>query len=128
MRTFCAMVAAVVAALSLSSALSLAEDFQSSKVIDVAPYRKSSAPIIAPNNGYPVLISTDEDLITITVAFDGMSYSANFRQTRDFKSSTLIVGDSIAARLDGDKLVLRKPNGKEIKAKITRRARLEPKP
>jgi hypothetical protein len=114
--------------MSFFSGFSLAEDFQNAKVIDIAPYRKSNAPIIAPNNGYPVLISTDQDMITITVAFDGMSYSANFRQTRDFKSSTLIVGDSIAARLDGDKLVLREPNGKEIKATLTRRARSEPKP
>lgn len=126
MRLFCAIT--ILAAMSFFSGFSLAEDFQNAKVIDIAPYRKSNAPIIAPNNGYPVLISTDQDMITITVAFDGMSYSANFRQTRDFKSSTLIVGDSIAARLDGDKLVLREPNGKEIKATLTRRARSEPKP
>jgi hypothetical protein len=126
MRTICPI--GILAALSLLPTLLLAEDFQNAKLIDIAPYRQSNAPIIAPNNGYPVLIPTDQNMITITVALNGMSYSANFRQSRDFKSSTLVVGDSILARLDGDKLVLRKPNGKEIKATVTRRARLEPKP
>jgi hypothetical protein len=125
-RKFHAM--GMLAAIFLLSDLSRAEDFQNAKVIDIAPYTKGNAPIIAPNNGYPVLISTDQNMMTITVAFDGMSYSGNFYQRRDFKSSTLIVGDSISARLDGDKLVLKKPNGKEVKAKLTRRARLEPKP
>ena len=126
MRKFCAM--GMLGVFLLLSALSLAEDFQNAKVIDIAPYRKGNAPIIAPNNGYPVLINTDQNMMTITVALDGMSYSANFYQSRDFKSYTLIVGDSIPARLDGEKLVLKKPNGKEVKAKLTRRARLEPKP
>ena len=126
MRMRCAK--GIVAALSLLSALALAEDFQNAKLIDIAPYEKSNAPIIAPNNGYPVLISTDQNMMTITVGLNGMAYSANFRQRRDFKSSTLIVGDSILARLDGDDLVLKKPNGKEVKAKLTRRERLEPKP
>lgn len=107
---------------------SLAQDFQDARLIDVAPFERSGAPIIAPNNGYPVLISTDQKMMTIAVALDGISYSANFRQSHDFRSSTLVVGDSIPARLDGGKLVLRKPNGKEVKAKVTRRARLEPKP
>jgi hypothetical protein len=126
MRVFCAI--AILAAMSFLSGLSLAENFQNAKLIDIAPYRKSNTPIIAPNNGYPVLISTDQNMMTITVALDGMSYSANFHQGRDFKSSSLVVGDSVLARLDGDNLVLKKPNGKEVKAKVTRRARLEPKP
>lgn len=118
----------ILAAVSLLSTLSPAGDFQSAKVIDVTPYKESNAPIIAPNNGYPVLISTDQNMMTITVALDGMFYSANFRQRRDFRSSSLIVGDSIPARLDGDNLILKKSSGKEVKARLTRRARLEPKP
>jgi hypothetical protein len=77
----------MLAAIFLLSDLSLAEDFQNATVIDIATYTKGNAPIIAPNNGYPVLISTDQNMMTITVALDGMSYSANFNQRRDFKSS-----------------------------------------
>lgn len=126
MRKFCAI--GMLAALLLSSVLSLAGDFRNARVIDVSPYKRSNAPIIAPNNGYPVLISTDQNMMTVTVGLDGMSYSANFYQRRDFKSYTLIVGDFIPARLDGDKLVLKKPDGKEVRANVTRRARLEPNP
>ena len=67
-----------------------------------------------------MLISTDQNMMTITVALNGMIYSANFRQRRDFKSSTLVVGDSILARLDDDNLVLKKPNGKEVKGGVQR--------
>jgi len=126
-RMFCA-IATLAAMALLPAALLRAEDFQDAKLIDIQPYEKTNAPIIAPNNGHPVLISTDQNMMTIAVALNGMTYSANFRQRRDFKSSTLVVGDSILARLDDDNLVLKKPNGKEIKAKLTRRARLEPRP
>jgi len=119
MRLLCVTVA--VAALP-SSAL-LAQDYQQARLVDIAPYIEGRPPIIAPNNGYPMVISTDQKMVTITVELNGMSYSADFHQSRDFKSSTLIVGDSILARLVADNLVLKKPNGKEIKAKVTRRAR-----
>jgi hypothetical protein len=113
-----------LAVVSLLSALSLAQEFQNPKLIDILPYKGSHAPIIAPNNGYPILISTDQNMMTITVAISGVSYSANFRQSRDFKSSVLVVGDLVPARLEGDKLILKKPNGKEAKASVTRRAQL----
>jgi hypothetical protein len=112
-----------VIALSLFSP---AQDFQNSKLVDVKPYRENGAPIIAPNNGYPVLIATGANMMTITVALKGISYSANFHQNRDFKSSSLVVGDLIPARTDRDNLVLKKSNGTEVKARITRRERLEP--
>jgi hypothetical protein len=131
MKRLAPTVLCAVAALGIApfaSVSSLAQDFQNARLIDVAPYQENHAPIIAPNNGYPVLISTDRSMITITVALNGMAYSANFRQSRDFRSSTLVVGDSVPARLDGDNLILRKPKGKEVKGKITRRARLEPSP
>ncbi len=118
---------AVLTAISAVSIPSTSEDFRNAKLIDIAPFRESNAPIIAPNNGYPVLISTDQQMMTITVVLDGIAYSANFRQKHNFKSSGFIVGDSIPARLDRDNLVLRS-NGNEIKAKVTRRERLEPKP
>lgn len=119
---------ALLTAVWFLPAISAAADFQNAKLLDVAPYKQPNAPIIAPNNGYPVVISSATDMFTVTVGFSGMSYSANFRQTRDFRSSSLIVGDPIPARLDGDKLILRKPDGKEVKAKVTRRARLEARP
>jgi hypothetical protein len=39
----------------------------------------------------------------------------------------LIVGDSVQAAIDGDNLILKRPDGKEIKAKIIKRQRADAK-
>jgi hypothetical protein len=111
-------------AVLLLSMAAFAGDFQKAKILDVQGFREQGAPIIAPNNGYPVLIDTSRNMFTITVALSGMSYSAQYAQKRHFKPSELIVGDVIEARIDGDMLILRTADAKEEKAKITRRERL----
>ena len=40
-------------------------------------------------------------------------------------ANDLIVGDEIEAAISGEELVLRRPDGKEIKAKIVRRQRAD---
>ncbi len=37
----------------------------------------------------------------------------------------LIVGDPVQVSLDGDELIIRKPNGKELKTKVIKRARAQ---
>ena len=108
----------------LLSVAAFASDFQKAKIVDVRGFREAGTPIIAPNNGYPVLIDTSHNMFTITVALGGMGYSAQYPQKRHFKSSELIVGDMIDARIDGEKVILRTAHGKEEKAKIIRRERL----
>jgi len=39
----------------------------------------------------------------------------------------LVIGDQVQVAIDGDSLILKRPDGKEIKAKIVRRQRAEPK-
>lgn len=104
--------------------LSAAQDFQPAKLLDVQAFTAAGPSIVAPNGNNPVIIPTSRNMFTITVAMDGMSYSAQYPQKRNFKPSELIVGDAIPARLDGDKLILKTTDGKEIKAKIVRRERL----
>ena len=118
----------IIATLLLLQAVGFAVDFQQAKLIDVQGFKQAGAPIIAPNNGYPVVIPTSRNMFTITVALDNMSYSGQFGENRHFKPSQLIVGDSIQARIDGEKLILRTAEGKEEKAKIIRRERLNPQP
>lgn len=114
--------------LLLLSGVLFAADFQSAKLIDVEAFKQSGAPIIAPNNGYPVVIPTSQNMFTITVALNDMSYSGQFHESRHFKPSQLIVGDSIQARIDGERLILKIAEGKEERAKIIRRERLKPRP
>jgi hypothetical protein len=105
--------------------LATAADFQKAKIVDVQPYTEQHAPIIAPNNGYPVLIDTSSKMFTLTLAVGDMNYSGNYRSGRHLKSSDLIVGDTIEACIDGDKMIVRRQDGKEVQAKITRRARIK---
>ena len=124
----CELVVTMMVALALLLLFSttlFAGDFQPAKLIDVQGFKEPGAPIIAPNNGYPVVIPTSQNMFTITVALGEMSYSGQFREKRHFKPSQLIVGDSIQARIDGEKLILRTAAGREEKAKITRRERLK---
>jgi hypothetical protein len=55
-----------------------------------------------------------------------MSYSGQFRESRHFRPSQLVVGDAIQAKVEGEKLILKAAEGKEEKAKIIRRERLKP--
>lgn len=113
------------ASLLLLSAAALAADFQQAKLLDVQAFKQPGAPIIAPNNGYPVVIPTSYNMFTITVALGDMSYSAQFRESRHFKPSQFVVGDSIQARVEGEKLIVKTADGTEKKAKIIRRERLK---
>jgi len=112
--------------LLLFSTIMFASDFQQAKLIDVQGFKQPGPAIIAPNNGYPVAIPTSQNMFTITVAIGDMSYSGQFREARNFKPSRLIVGDSIQARVDGEKIVLKTEEGREERAKIIRRERLKP--
>jgi hypothetical protein len=98
------------------------------KIIDVRPYSSAGPSIIAPNNGYPVVIPTSRNMFSLTVALDDMLYSVEVRQTHHVKPSNFIVGDSIQAHLEGEKLVVVDPSGKQIKEKVVRRERLPAKP
>lgn len=114
--------------LILIPAMAVGTDFQQARLIDVQGFRESGAPIIAPNNGYPVIIPTSRNMFTITVALGEISYSGQFSENRHFKPARLVVGDSIPARIDGEKLILKTAEGKEQRAKIMRRERLKREP
>src|SRR5437763_848616 len=54
----------------------------------------------------------------LTVEIDHEKYSAVFPVSRHFKLSDLNTGDTIPARVEGNKLVIRTPDGKQVKSKI----------
>lgn len=110
--------ALLVIALCISS---LAE---TGKIVDIQPFTQEDAPLITPNNGHPVLIDQSTKMFTITVAIGDMAYSGNYRVRRHLKSSDLVVGDPIEARVEGNKLIITEADGKEYKSTIIRRARL----
>lgn len=125
MRYYGRVMMRVFTALLFLSAIVAAADFQQLKLIDVVPYEIARPPIVAPNGNNPVLIGVrPAQAFTISVASGEISYSANFAAGKHFDPSRWIVGDSVPAKLDGDFLILKRDDGKEIKSRIVRRAHL----
>lgn len=62
-------------------------------------------------------------MFTLTIALNGLEYSANFRAKRGFHATDFIVGDPIEVTVNGKTLVVARTDGKTEKAKITRKAR-----
>jgi hypothetical protein len=118
----------ILTMLLLLQGVPLPANFQQAKLIDVQGFKEAGPPIIAPNNGYPVIIPTSRNMFTITVALGDMSYSGQFPESPHFKPSHLIVGDFIQARIAGEKLDLLSAEGREEKTKIIRRERLRVAP
>jgi hypothetical protein len=63
-----------------------------------------------------------------TVQVAGLVYTARGGRVRVRSGDMgqgLIVGDPVQVAIDGDSLILQKPNGKELKIKITKRERAQ---
>lgn len=84
--------------------------------------------------GKLINIDSEETLINGTsfrsailkVEVAGVVYSARGERMRRHSGDPghgLIIGDPVQAAIDGENLILLKPDGKELKAKITRRER-----
>jgi hypothetical protein len=54
----------------------------------------------------------------LTVEIDHERYSAVFPVNQHFRLSDFNTGDEIPARIEGNKLVIRTPDGKQMKSKI----------
>jgi hypothetical protein len=96
------------------------------KILDVSPYSEHGTPQVTVIQGYPNPIVTEGkwEMFTLTVALDGIAYSANFRAKRSCHATDFIVGDPIDASVDGKNLLIARPDGKTEKAKIIRKARI----
>jgi hypothetical protein len=88
-------------------------------LLNIEPYRADTA-----YQGTTV----EHLMFAITVSIDGMAvtgiYEAKWRWS--YTPQDLVVGDTIDARIDGKKLVIKRSDGKEFKATIIRRERLQP--
>lgn len=116
----------VLLALLLLVGLVYAADFKKAKIIDVEDASLVGGNVIdepAPN-GVPTTASARvpaaQARFTLTIELEGKSYTALFSQDRHFQMTDLERGQSIPVRIEGKKLLLRRPSdGKEVKGKIT---------
>jgi hypothetical protein len=94
------------------------------KILDVRSFSEPGSPIVAPNNGHPVIIATSNDLFILQVLIGDMAYSGQFPVSRHVKPADFIVGDFVSASIVKDKLVVASLGGKQINGKIVRRERV----
>lgn len=112
----------IILALSIAA---FAADFQDAKIVEFHDASQVGAATV--NSINPVgPISTDVPALSyrcyLTVEMDGVKYSAIFPVNEHFKIAELNAGDIIPARLAGNKLLIRTPDGKEMKSKIVERS------
>lgn len=114
-----------IALIILFAATSLrAQTSDHAKILDVRGFSEPGSPIVAPNNGHPVIIATSNDLFILQVVIGDMAYSGQFPVSRHVKPADFIVGDFVSASIVKDKLVVASPGGKQINGKIVRRERV----
>ncbi len=102
--------------------------WKSAKVLEVRDASETGASVAA-NNSVGVadtaLVGGVVPRCRVTVALDGVSYSAIFPVDKHFKPTDLAEGEEVSARVEGNKLVLERPDGKEMKAKVVNQKRIE---
>ena len=114
-------------AVLLLCAVAFGADYKLAKVIEVHDASSLAAEAVA---NHPVAVQAGGGQTTsiggqsmrceITVALEGTNYSAVYPVDQHFKFTDFSAGDLISARIEGKKLVLKRLDGKEMKAKITR--------
>jgi hypothetical protein len=114
------------------TAFASAADYKLAKVVDVhdasslAETAVSNHPVAAQAGGGATTSVPSQYLrCEITVAFEGTTYSAIFREDQRFKITDFSPGDPIQIRIEGKKLVVKRLDGKEMKSKIVRQGPLE---
>jgi hypothetical protein len=123
----------ILGALLLLSSVARGADFKRAKVLDV---HDASALAEAAVANHPVAIRAGGEQTTsvpseylrceITVTLAGTSYTAVYPEDQHFKITDYSAGDMIPARIEGKKLVLKRLDGKEMKAKILRQEPTSP--
>jgi hypothetical protein len=115
----CLSILSVLTALSL---FSWSANFKSAKVIEVRDASFTGAGIAADASlgvaGTPSEVPAYVQKCLITVSIDDKQYSAIYPIDKHFKMTDLVEGQQVQARVEGNKLVLQRLDGKEMKAKV----------
>jgi hypothetical protein len=122
----------LLAVLMLISSSARAADYKLAKVQDVrdasslAESAVANHPVAAQaGGGLTASVPSQYLRCQITVALDGTSYTAVFREDQHFKITDFNPGDPVEVRIEGKKLVLKRLDGKEMKSKILKQGPAE---
>jgi hypothetical protein len=100
-----------------------AADFKTARVLEVRDASEAGANVAGrePISGKDptALVGAVVPRCLIKLAIEGKSYSAVYIEDKHFKRTDVVEGEQVSARIEGNKLVLKRPtDGKEMKAKI----------
>jgi len=116
-----------LAAVVLLGTVASGADYKLAKVIEIHDASSLAAEAVANHpvavqggGGQTTSIGGQSMRCQITVALEGTSYSAVYPVDQHFKITDFSAGDLISARIEGKKLVLKRLDGKEMKARIVR--------
>jgi hypothetical protein len=114
----------LVGTLLLCSSLATAADFKTAKVIEVRDASELGASVdtdVKADGKTTTISPAIAYRCEVTVALEGVNYTAIYPSSKHLNPSELVAGDAIQARVEGNKLVLKVPDGKQVKAKIVSR-------
>jgi hypothetical protein len=119
----------LVGFLLILSSLASGAAFQKAKVVAVRDASETGAtaesndPVSSKNGPTTVLMPGMVARCAVTVRWNSLEYTAIYYEDKHFKRIDLVLGQMIDARVDGNKLVLRRPSDdKEMKGKIVDRS------
>ena len=109
-----------------------AADFKSAKVVDIRDASEVGANTVTNNSegvqGAPTFVPALLERCRLIIELEGKTYTALFPASNHLKITDYASGDSIPARIEGNKLVIKTLDGKVVKAKIAERQALDSKP
>lgn len=122
----------ILATLLLFTSLAWSAGFKPAKVLDVRDASEVGANTVADSSegvtGAPSFVPAMLSRCQITVALEGTSYAAIFPVNKHLRIGDFAAGDSISARIEGNKLIIKSLDGKELKSKVARREPVEATP
>jgi hypothetical protein len=114
----------LVGTLLLCSSLATAADFKTAKVIEVRDASELGASVdtdVKADGKTTTISPAIAYRCEVTVALESVNYTAIYPSSKHLNPSEVVAGDAIPARIEGNKLVLKVPDGKQVKAKIVSR-------
>jgi hypothetical protein len=118
-----------LATLLLFSSLTWAADFQSAKLLEIRDASEVGANTVTDSSeglaGAPTFVPALLERCKLTVALNGVSYSAIYPVNKHLKVTDFAAGDFVPARIEGNKLVIKTLDGKILKSKIVHREAID---
>jgi hypothetical protein len=102
------------------------KEYQQGKLLNIEEKDTVQTTYVSQRQGNRTVTTPVEDKqkhYFITVQAGDMLYVGEYTPAFFGKPGDWVIGDPIQVRFDGNKMILQKPNGKELKAKIRKRIR-----